>query len=270
MYHGPCAKQGFSRNQQRFLVVRSSVARINYHKRPRNNTMKIHGSNSVAATGARVALRSFGQELRNARAAAGLRQEDVAGELGVSTQTVRNWESGRVEPSEENKQRLGERYGEQVGDFAAFYEELHSHRLTRKRPVINAKLLRLARQDAGFTQAQAAERLGVNRNTVVRYENATSRPSPKILSKLSEIYRKNPRWFLDGGSASHSAVEDGHAGPHDTTTPAGRARFALELAISGAPDKVINDIAGHIGAVRTLNATAKRGPIDRDPGGEWP
>ena len=62
--------------------------------------MKIHGSNTVAAAGARVAMTAYGLELRNARIPAGLRQEDVAVDLGVSTQTVRNWESGRVEPSE--------------------------------------------------------------------------------------------------------------------------------------------------------------------------
>lgn len=73
--------------------------------------MNIHGSNSVAATGARVALKAFGQEIRNARVEVGLRQEDAAEELGVSTQTIRNWESGRSEPSEENKQKLAEKYG---------------------------------------------------------------------------------------------------------------------------------------------------------------
>lgn len=215
--------------------------------------MKIHVSNSVAAAGARVALRAFGQKLRNDRTVAGLLQEEVAVELGVSTQTVRNWESGRVEPSEENKQRLGERYGEEVGDFAAFYEELHSDRLARKRPAINAKLLREARLDAGFTQAEAADRVGVTRNSVVRYENSTSRPSPRILLQLSKIYGKNPRWFVDGGSTSHSAVEGDHAGLRDTTTPAGRARQALEIAISEEPDDVISRLAGNIGAFRLLN-----------------
>ncbi len=232
--------------------------------------MNIHGSNSVAATGARVALKAFGQEIRNARVEVGLRQEDAAEELGVSTQTIRNWESGRSEPSEENKQRLAERYGVQVGDFAAFYEEFHSYRVTRERPVINAKLLRLARQDAGFTQAQAAEMVGVNRNTVVRYENATSRPSPKTLAKLSAIYGKTLRWFCGAGSASSSTAEGDHAGHHDTATPAGRARVALELAISEAPDAVIDGIARRIGEARLLHSLAKRGPVDRGAGGERP
>lgn len=232
--------------------------------------MTIYGSNSVAATGARVALRAFGQEIRNARVEAGLLQEDAAEALGVSTQTIRNWESGRSEPSEENKQRLAEGYGVQVGDFAAFYEEFHSYRVTRERPVINAKLLRLARQDAGFTQAQAAEMVGVNRNTIVRYENGTSRPSPKTLAKLSEIYSKPPGSFFGAGSASSSVAEGDHAGQHDTATPAGRARVALEMAISEAPDEVIDGIARRVREARLLHNVAKRGPVDRGAGGERP
>ena len=230
--------------------------------------MNIHGSNSVAAAGARVALKAFGQEIRNARVDAGLLQEDAAGELDVSTQAVRNWESGRSEPSEENKQKLAEKYGVQVGEFAAFYEEFHSYRVTRERPVINAKLLRLARQEAGFTQAQAAEMVGVNRNTIVRYENGTSRPSPKTLAKLAEIYGKTPRWFFVAGSASPSTTEGDHTGAHDTATPAGRARVALELAISEAPDAVIDGMARRIGEARLLHRSAKRGPIDRSAEGE--
>ncbi len=232
--------------------------------------MKIHGSNSVAAAGARVALKAFGLELRTARVDAGLLQDDAAGELNVSTQTIRNWESGRSEPSEENKHRLAEKYGVHVGEFAAFYEEFHSYRVTRERPVINPKLLRLARQEAGFTQAQAAEMVGVNRNTIGRYENGASRPSPKTLAKLSEIYGKTSRWFFVAGSASSSTAEGDHAGAYDTATPAGRARVALEMAISEAPDEVIDGIGRGIGEARLLNSLEKRSSIDRSAEDEQP
>ena len=74
--------------------------------------MKMRDANSVASAGARVALRSYGHELRKARSAAGLQQEDLARDLGVSTQTIRLWESGRVEPNEANKKRLAVHFGE--------------------------------------------------------------------------------------------------------------------------------------------------------------
>ncbi len=212
--------------------------------------MKIHGSNTVAAAGARVALRAYGLELRNARIPVGLRQEDVAGELGVSTQTVRNWESGRVEPSEENKQRLGELFGEQLGDFGAFYEDLHSQHPKPKDPIVNGRLLRAARKDAGLTQAQAAERVGVNRNSIVRYENNSSRPLPMILEKLSEIYGRSPNWFYGDGSTPHSTTGGDHAREFDAATPADRARIALELAILEVSDPAIAHIVRGIGEAK--------------------
>lgn len=222
--------------------------------------MKIHNSNTVAAAGARTALRAFGQELRNARIAIGFRQEDVALELGVSAQAVRNWESGRAEPSEVNKQRLGELFGEQVGDFAAFYEDFHSHHMKREAPVVNGRLLREARREAGLTQAQAAERVGVNRNSLVRYENGASRPLPKILEKLSEIYGRSPGWFYGDGSTTHSTTAGDHAGKSDTTTPAGQARVALELAIAEMPDDAITDMAHSIGEARLLDRLSRLDP----------
>ena len=214
--------------------------------------MKIHGSNTVAAAGARVALRSFGLELHDARIPVGLRQEDVAAKLAVSTQTVRNWESGRVEPSEENKQRLGELLGVQVGDFASFYEDLHSYNPKRKEPAVNVGLLRAARREAGLTQAQAAERVGVNRNSLVRYENGASRPLPIILEQLSRLYGRSPNWFYGDGSTPHSPTAGEHARESDAATPAGRARIALELAISEMTDEAIANISRGIGEARLL------------------
>ena len=222
--------------------------------------MKIHGANTVAAAGARVALRSFGLELRNARIPAGLRQEDVATELGVSTQTVRNWESGRVEPSEENKRRLGALLGEELGDFAAFYEDLHSDNPKRKKPILNGKLLREARREEGFTQAEAAERIGVNRNTVLRYENGASRPSREILEKLSRLYVKSPDWFYSDGYAPHSTTAGEHARESDATTPAGQARILLELAISEMTDEEIAELPSRIGLTRFLYGVANAKP----------
>ena len=41
---------------------------------------------------------TFAAQLKQARQAAGLSQSELARELGVSTYTVKSWESGRREP----------------------------------------------------------------------------------------------------------------------------------------------------------------------------
>ena len=215
--------------------------------------MKIRDLSSVASAGARVALRSYGHELRNARIAAGLRQEDLAHDLGVSTQAIRLWESGRVEPNEANKERLATHFGEHVREFDTFYEDLHFRRDKKSLPIVSAELLRKARQDAGFTQAQAAERIGVSRFSIVRYERGASRPSDDTLGKLSEIYAKRSDWFLVDELGIPLATEDRTERVLDPVTSAGRARIALEAAISELPDGVIDEITRHIGAARLFN-----------------
>lgn len=40
----------------------------------------------------------FGQRLQNAREAAGMSREQMAGRLGIKTATLEKWEAGKVEP----------------------------------------------------------------------------------------------------------------------------------------------------------------------------
>ena len=54
---------------------------------------------------------ALGENLTQARKAAGLTQADVAAKLGVSRQAVSRWESGQSKPSTEKLLALGEFYG---------------------------------------------------------------------------------------------------------------------------------------------------------------
>ena len=56
---------------------------------------------NVAYAAKQTALTALGGRLRAARTSAGLTQQTVAERLGVSPQTVRNWETGRHEPTEQ-------------------------------------------------------------------------------------------------------------------------------------------------------------------------
>lgn len=54
---------------------------------------------------------TLGENLQELRRAAGLSQEEVAGRLFVSRQSVSKWENGQAEPGVENLKALAELYG---------------------------------------------------------------------------------------------------------------------------------------------------------------
>ena len=59
----------------------------------------------------------FGQKLREARMKAGLTQESVAGQVGVSRQTMSNWENDRSYPDLASVLKLSELYGLSVDEM---------------------------------------------------------------------------------------------------------------------------------------------------------
>ena len=77
----------------------------------------VRSDRNVAMAAKQAALKAFGARLQEARSNTSLTQEDVADKLTVSTQTVRNWEAGRTEPSRSDKERLASLYGKPVEWF---------------------------------------------------------------------------------------------------------------------------------------------------------
>lgn len=78
---------------------------------------------------------TLGENLQELRRASGLSQEEVAGRLFVSRQSVSKWENGQAEPGVENLKALAELYGVTMdrlilGDSAA--EETEDVSITEK------------------------------------------------------------------------------------------------------------------------------------------
>ena len=73
--------------------------------------------------------------------------------------------------------------------------------------------LHRARRESGLTQEEVAERTGVARNTVSRYELGRQAPSGRSLLRLAAIYGKPMEWFYgeedepQGGSGRVNAPE---------------------------------------------------------------
>ena len=61
-----------------------------------------------------------------------------------------------------------------------------------------AKRLRLAREHAGLTQQQFADRIGYSRRQVLSWENATNVPPVWALAAVRKAFDIDPEWVLSG------------------------------------------------------------------------
>ena len=126
-------------------------------------------------------------------------QSSVADFLKVSTQTVRNWEAGRTEPSIDHVRRLAMYYDVQPEMIANPNREtpiaLFGQRMRYNRTPVNGPKLLAARQEAGLTQAEAAAQSGIGKSALGRYERGKANPTPDGLEKLAELYGKPADWF---------------------------------------------------------------------------
>ncbi len=182
----------------------------------------------------RNALAALGAQLRNARTQAGFKQEEVARNLEVSTQSVRNWEAGRTEPSTERLQRMSLLYNVPVAEFqdaslAPRINALNPEAFNRVR--VDPGKLRLARVQAGLTRTKAGIASGISDSSIARYERGEAKPKPDRLMALARAYGKPATWFVSDRDAED--VELGETRPsmcEKCSTPIDDATIAYATA----------------------------------------
>jgi transcriptional regulator with XRE-family HTH domain len=117
---------------------------------------------------------TIGEHLKKRRLDLGLRQRDVAEQLGVNFKTYENWEQGRYEPED--------RFFPAIVRFLGYDPS--------PAPASLPDRIRAARRRQGISQGELARRLGLDPGTVGAWETgAVERPYPRF-RRLFEEYVK--------------------------------------------------------------------------------
>ncbi len=116
---------------------------------------------------------TIGEKLRNRRLELHLFQKEVAQRIGVSEDTITNWEKNRGNPSIKCYPKIIEFLG-----YVPF--EIDTTTLGGK--------IKLYRYMKGISQEALAYELSVNESTVFNYENDRYKPFLKTLEKLQKLF----------------------------------------------------------------------------------
>ena len=117
-----------------------------------------------------TAILTLGDHIRKRRLDLGLLQREVAERIGVTTQTITNWELGRTEP--------GIRALVAIVDFLGYVPFSMGEAFPEK--------LKAYRMMKGLTQRQLATDLDVDPTTVGAWETGTSKPMPKTRERVEQ------------------------------------------------------------------------------------
>lgn len=114
---------------------------------------------------------TIGEHLKRRRLALHLMQKDVAKQLGVHVESLKNWEHGVGRPLP--------RQIPQIIAFLGYNPEPQPASMSRR--IVHA------RHQLGFTQKKLARALGTDPVSVYRWENGLSEPAPAKFKELESL-----------------------------------------------------------------------------------
>jgi transcriptional regulator with XRE-family HTH domain len=119
-----------------------------------------------------IQLQRLGDHIRKRRLDLGLRQREVARQLGADLATILNWEKGRSEPT------------------LRFLPAILAFLGSDPRPASQTfgERLRRVRTAQGLSIAALAERLGVDTTTVWKWERGRHRPIARLRRRLDKLF----------------------------------------------------------------------------------
>jgi len=114
-------------------------------------------------------LETLGDHLRRRRLDLGFLQREVAQRLGITKETIYNWETNRTSPPL--------RFVPQIIQFLGYVPHYATSGTLGER-IVKARRLK------GLTQRELARRLGVDPTTLSRWERDMGRPKSKYRDRL--------------------------------------------------------------------------------------
>jgi len=76
---------------------------------------------------------------------------------------------------------------------------------------INGKRLKQAREEAGYTQIKAADKLGISNGTLSGYERNYRDPDTEIINKMADLFGVSVEWLMgrtDDSTPLHSDKDE--------------------------------------------------------------
>lgn len=147
--------------------------------------------------------------LQEAMRIANKRQTDLVNETGIAKGTISNYINGKYEPKSPTLQRLARALN--VSEMW-----LDGYDVPMVRTTVNAKVnkaiaknIQMLREQAGMTQIEFANLLGVSETIAIEIENGKHTPNKEMVFRICDIFQTTPD-FLDG-----TIVELLENGDHD-------------------------------------------------------
>ena len=130
----------------------------------------------------------FGHRLRQLRIDRGLSQEQLGARCGCSETRIGYYETGQSYPKPGLLPALARAFDVGVGEFERLLPRLYGEPKTTP---LGSELRRL-REERGWTQEQLAERAGLNRRLISKYEASGAYPGPRPLAALVRALGMSP------------------------------------------------------------------------------
>ncbi|MFB6603589.1 helix-turn-helix domain-containing protein [Streptomyces noursei] len=187
-------------------------------------------------------VRQFdGRRLFAARRAANLTQSELGAGLGLSKTPVSEWEAGKSAPPPERFPAVARALGQSLD--ALF-------------PRLGPPDLKDLRCDAGFTQAQAAEELGISRVPLGNAESSKRRLNHTYVQPLADLFGVSPDDVLAAQDRSFGSPASDPAPAEPAPRTLGEKITYLLKHSKALSDQQLADAINHRAGFTAMNAAA--------------